>query len=138
MQVNHHFAGRNDWLILFYWFGVYVRVVVISKRVFVCHFRKLTIAANRSIKSGLFSLVSDLLRVREQNHNTAIFNDAADADKVNPLYINTITTLEENKDNPLYLKLIEIYHTDDVKEKLLEVYDGHVFPMFEVPLPEVD
>lgn len=68
----------------------------------------------------------------------AIFNDAADADKVNPLYINTITTLEENKDNPLYLKLVEIYHTDDVKEKLLEVYDGHVFPMFEVPLPEVD
>ena len=68
----------------------------------------------------------------------AIFNDAADADKVNPMYINTITTLEENKDNPLYLKLVEIYHTDDVKEKLLEVYDGQVFPMFDAPLPEVD
>lgn len=68
----------------------------------------------------------------------AIFNDAEDVDKVNPMYINTITTLEENKDNPLYLKIVELYHTDDVREKLLEVYNGEITPMFEVPLPEVE
>lgn len=68
----------------------------------------------------------------------AIFNDAEDIDKVNPMYINTITTLEENKDNSLYLKIVELYHTDDVREKLLEVYNGEITPMFEVPLPEVE
>lgn len=66
----------------------------------------------------------------------AIFNDAEDVEKVNPLYINTITTLEENKDEALYLKIAELYHTDDVKEKLLEVYNGETYPMFEVELPE--
>lgn len=66
----------------------------------------------------------------------AIFNDAEDVEKVNPLYINTITTLEENKDEALYLKIAELYHTDDVKEKLLEVYNGETYPMFEFELPE--
>lgn len=68
----------------------------------------------------------------------AIFNDAEDVEKVNPMYINTITALEENKDNPLYLKIAELYHTEDVKAKLLEVYNNEVYPMFEVPLPESD
>ncbi|MFL2131525.1 MetQ/NlpA family ABC transporter substrate-binding protein [Ruoffia sp. FAM 20857] len=70
--------------------------------------------------------------------NDAIFNDAEDVDKVNPMYINTITTLEENKDNPLYLKIAEIYQTDDVEEKIHEVYNGETYPMFDVPLPEVE
>lgn len=68
----------------------------------------------------------------------AIFNDAADVNKVNPMYINTITTLEENKDNPLFLKIVELYHTDDIEAKLLEVYNGEVYPMFDIPLPEVE
>lgn len=29
----------------------------------------------------------------------------------------TMTCLEENKDKPLYSKLVESYHTEDVKEK---------------------
>lgn len=70
--------------------------------------------------------------------NDAIFNDAEDMDKVNPLYINTITTLEENKDNPLYLKIVELYHTEDVVEKLYEVYNNEVYPAIDVPLPEVE
>lgn len=68
----------------------------------------------------------------------AIFNDAQDVDKVNPMYINTITVLEENKDEPIYQKIVELYHTDDVREKILEVYNGETYPMFEVPLPEVE
>lgn len=28
-----------------------------------------------------------------------------------------MTCLEENKDKPLYTKLVESYHTEDVKEK---------------------
>ena len=70
--------------------------------------------------------------------NDAIFNDAEDIDKVNPLYINTITTLEENKDNPLFLKIVELYQTEDVVEKLYEVYNNEVYPAIDVPLPEVE
>lgn len=70
--------------------------------------------------------------------NDAIFNDAEDIDKVNPLYINTITTLEENKDNPLFLKIVELYQTEDVVEKLYEVYNHEVYPAIDVPLPEVE
>lgn len=68
----------------------------------------------------------------------AIFNDAEDVAKVNPMYINTITTLEENKDNPLYLKIAELYQTDDVKDKIIEVYNGETYPMFDVALPALD
>ena len=70
--------------------------------------------------------------------NDAIFNDAEDIEKVNPLYINTITTLEENKDNPLFLKIVELYQTEDVVEKLYEVYNHEVYPAIDVPLPEVE
>lgn len=70
--------------------------------------------------------------------NDAIFNDAEDIDKVNPLYINTITTLEENKDNPLFLKIVELYQTEDVVEKLYEVYNHEVYPAIDVPLPELE
>lgn len=70
--------------------------------------------------------------------NDAIFNDAEDIEKVNPLYINTITTLEENKDNPLFLKIVELYQTEDVVEKLYEVYNNEVYPAIDVPLPEVE
>ena len=70
--------------------------------------------------------------------NDAIFNDAEDIDKVNPLYINTITTLEENKDNPLFLKIVELYQTEDVMEKLYEVYNHEVYPAIDVPLPELE
>lgn len=68
----------------------------------------------------------------------AIFNDAEDVEKVNPMYINTITTLEENKDNPVYLKIAELYQTDDVAEKINEVYNGETYPMFDAPLPELE
>lgn len=68
----------------------------------------------------------------------AIFNDAEDVEKVNPMYINTITTLEENQDNPLFLKIAELYQTDDVKDKINEVYNGETYPMFEVALPELN
>ena len=70
--------------------------------------------------------------------NDAIFNDAEDIEKVNPLYIKTITTLEENKDNPLFLKIVELYQTEDVVEKLYEVYNNEVYPAIDVPLPEVE
>lgn len=70
--------------------------------------------------------------------NDAIFNDAEDIEKVNPLYINTITTLEENKDNPLFLKIVELYQTEDVVEKLYEVYNHEVYPAIDVPLPELE
>lgn len=68
----------------------------------------------------------------------AIFNDAEDVEKVNPMYINTITTLEENQDNPLFLKIAELYQTDDVKDKINEVYNGETYPMFEVALPKLN
>src|SRR5699024_5266701 len=39
----------------------------------------------------------------------AIFADAHNLDNVNPMYINVIAAREEDKDNPLYLKIVELF-----------------------------
>ena len=53
----------------------------------------------------------------------AIFAETSDSP-----YVNVIAVKEENKDNPNLKKLIEAYHTDEVKQFIDENFDGAVLP----------
>lgn len=61
----------------------------------------------------------------------AIFVDAADLDSVNPAYINVIAAREEDKDNPLYLKIVELFQTDEIATIIEESSQGGLIPVFE-------
>lgn len=61
----------------------------------------------------------------------AIFVDAADLDSVNPAYINVIAAREEDKDNPLYLKIVELFQTDEIATIIEESSKGGLIPVFE-------
>lgn len=54
----------------------------------------------------------------------AIFSDGEDATKLNDLYKNIIATRKEDKDNPLYKKVVEIYQTKEVADKINELTKG--------------
>lgn len=43
-------------------------------------------------------------------------------------YINIFAVKTEDKDNPLYKKLVEVYHTDEVKDLIEKVYKGSQVP----------
>ena len=60
----------------------------------------------------------------------AIFADAHNLDNVNPMYINVIAAREEDKDNPLYLKIVELLQTDEIAEIIKESSDGSLIPVF--------
>ena len=60
----------------------------------------------------------------------AIFADAHNLDNVNPMYINVIAAREEDKDNPLYLKIVELFQTDEIAEIIKETSDGSLIPVF--------
>lgn len=60
----------------------------------------------------------------------AIFADAHNLDNVNPMYINVIAAREEDKDNPLYLKIVELFQTDEIAEIIKESSDGSLIPVF--------
>lgn len=61
----------------------------------------------------------------------AIFVDASDLDSVNPMYINVIASREEDKDNPLYLKIVELFQTDEIAIIIEESSKGSLIPVFE-------
>ncbi|MBZ6527830.1 MetQ/NlpA family ABC transporter substrate-binding protein [Aerococcaceae bacterium DSM 111021] len=61
----------------------------------------------------------------------AIFVDASDLDSVNPMYINVIASREEDKDNPLYLKIVELFQTDEIAKIIEESSKGSLIPVFE-------
>lgn len=60
----------------------------------------------------------------------AIFADAHNLDNVNPMYINVIAAREEDKDNPLYLKIVQLFQTDEIAEIIKESSDGSLIPVF--------
>lgn len=47
-------------------------------------------------------------------------------------YVNNIAVREENKDNPLYQKIVELYQTDDVADKINEVTKGGSIPAWDL------
>lgn len=61
----------------------------------------------------------------------AIFVDASDLDSVNPMYINVIASREEDKDNPLYLKIVELFQTDEIAKIIEESSKDSLIPVFE-------
>jgi D-methionine transport system substrate-binding protein len=46
-------------------------------------------------------------------------------------YVNIIAARAGDKDNPLYLKFVESYQTQEVADFILLHYDGATLPMFE-------
>lgn len=59
-----------------------------------------------------------------------VFGDTAET--INIDRVNNIAAREEDKDNPLYLKIVELYQTEDVKEKIAEVTLGGSIPAWEL------
>lgn len=60
----------------------------------------------------------------------AIFTEDVDPE-TNPYVselINIIAVRTEDKDNPVYQKVVEAYHTDEVKQVLQDSYDGAFLP----------
>lgn len=53
----------------------------------------------------------------------AIFSEGPDSP-----YVNVIAARAEDKDNPTYLKLVEIYRSEEVKKFIEENFDGSVLP----------
>ncbi len=47
-------------------------------------------------------------------------------------YVNNIAVKEEDKDNPLYQKIVELYQTDDVADKINEVTKGGSIPAWDL------
>lgn len=58
----------------------------------------------------------------------AIFLDAAEPADLKDEYKNVIATRGEEVDNPLYLRIVELYQTDEVAEKLAEASNGGDVP----------
>ncbi|WNC14730.1 MetQ/NlpA family ABC transporter substrate-binding protein [Brevibacillus brevis] len=53
----------------------------------------------------------------------AIFAEGADSP-----YVNVLVAKEENKDNPAFKKLVDIYRSEEVKKFIDEHFDGAVLP----------
>ena len=60
----------------------------------------------------------------------AIFLEQAGGTTDNP-YINVIVARTEEKDNPLYLKIVEYYRSPEVAEVIASVYKGAYLPTWE-------
>lgn len=60
----------------------------------------------------------------------ALFVDVEDKEKLNDAYKNVIATREEDKDNPLYLKVVEIYQSEEVAKKIDELTKGSKIPVW--------
>ncbi len=51
--------------------------------------------------------------------------------KLAPQLVNVIVARSEDKDNPVYRKVVDAYHTDAVARTLLEAYKGAFLPAWE-------
>ncbi len=61
----------------------------------------------------------------------AIYLDSTGkVDDANP-YVNIIVARTEDKDNPLYKKVVEAYQTEEIANLLLKEYDGSYIPVFD-------
>lgn len=62
----------------------------------------------------------------------AIFTENVDPE-TNPYVselVNILAVRTEDKDNPVYQKVVEAYHTDEVKQVLQDSYDGAFLPVW--------
>lgn len=69
-----------------------------------------------------FNLKTDALAIESTD-----VNDATDAG--NP-YINIIVARDEDVENPIYKKVVEAYHQDNVKKVIEEYYKGAYIPVW--------
>lgn len=58
----------------------------------------------------------------------AIYNDAEDISSLPIDYKNVIVARADQKENPLYLHIVELYHSQEVTDKLSEVSKGSDVP----------
>lgn len=58
----------------------------------------------------------------------AIFNDAEDIESLPENYKNVIATRADDAENPLYLRVVELYQEDATTDKLAEVSNGSDVP----------
>lgn len=49
-------------------------------------------------------------------------------------YINIIVAREEDKDDPVYNRIVELYQTDEVADKIMEVFKGSQYPIWTLDL----
>ena len=61
----------------------------------------------------------------------AIFVDADYPEKLSEKYKNSIVAREEDKENPLYLKIVELYQTDAVAQAIYDTTNGGDKPVWE-------
>ncbi|MGX7078174.1 MetQ/NlpA family ABC transporter substrate-binding protein [Globicatella sanguinis] len=61
----------------------------------------------------------------------AIFVDADYPEKLSEKYKNSIVAIEEDKENPLYLKIVELYQTDAVAQAIYDTTNGGDKPVWE-------
>ena|SRR5574344_852639 len=61
----------------------------------------------------------------------AIFVDADYPEKLSEKYKNSIVAREEDKENPLYLRIVELYQTDAVAQAIYDTTNGGDKPVWE-------
>lgn len=61
----------------------------------------------------------------------AIFVDTDNPAQLSDSYRNVVAARAEDKDNPLYLRIVELYQEDDVAEVLFEASNGGSVPAWE-------
>lgn len=61
----------------------------------------------------------------------AIFVDADHPEKLNEAYKNVIVAHEDNKDNALYLKIVEYYQSEEVAQAIFDATNGGDKPVWE-------
>ncbi|MGX7092486.1 MetQ/NlpA family ABC transporter substrate-binding protein [Hutsoniella sourekii] len=62
----------------------------------------------------------------------AIFVYGDTVETMDPLAVNNITARAEDKDNPLYKKIVELYQSEDVANKIEEVTQGGSIPAWDL------
>ncbi|MGF3072885.1 MetQ/NlpA family ABC transporter substrate-binding protein [Facklamia sp. P13069] len=60
----------------------------------------------------------------ELEEDLVIFNDAADIEKLPDSYKNIIASRKEDSKNPLFLKIVELYQSEQTAKKIEEVSKG--------------
>ncbi|MCR8969947.1 MetQ/NlpA family ABC transporter substrate-binding protein [Facklamia sp. 7083-14-GEN3] len=60
----------------------------------------------------------------ELEEDLVIFNDAEDIEKLPDSYKNIIASRKEESENPLFLKIVELYQSEETVKKLEEVSKG--------------
>lgn len=58
------------------------------------------------------------------DQDTAIFSDTDEPDQFNDAYRNVLAVRAEDEENPLYLKIVELYQTDEIAEILIDQSNG--------------